>query len=95
VKFHQAASRFALVGVFVARFAKTVRVAVTGAGACAFRVKALEDALARKFTADSCTGVKVAATALNTDIHGSAAYRAHLIPVLAARAVETARGPAE
>jgi len=95
VKFRQAASRFALVGVFVARFGKAVRVAVTGAGPCAFRAKGLEDALARKFAPDSCTGVTVAAAALNMDIHGSAAYRAHLIPVLAARAVAMARGSAE
>ena len=92
VKFRQPASRFALVGVFVAQSGKTVRVAVTGAGACAFRAPALEEALARKFAPESCDGISVASRALNADIHGSADYRAHLIPVLARRAVQQALG---
>jgi carbon-monoxide dehydrogenase medium subunit len=87
VKFKQPASRFALVGVFVAKTAGGVRVAVTGAGPCAFRVKALEDALAKNFAPSACDGVTVPAQGLNSDIHGSAEYRAHLIPVLAKRAV--------
>ncbi|MCK6428162.1 MAG: xanthine dehydrogenase family protein subunit M [Burkholderiaceae bacterium] len=90
VKFKQPASRFALVGVFVARTAGGVRVAVTGAGPCVFRVKALEDALAKKFAPESCDGITVPATGLNSDIHGSAEYRAQLIPVLARRAVAAA-----
>ncbi len=90
VKFKQPASRFALVGVFVAKTGGGVRVAVTGAGACVFRVKALEDALAKKFAPESCDGIKVPAAGLNSDIHGSAEYRAHLIPVLARRAVAAA-----
>ncbi len=90
VKFVQPASRFALVGVFVAQTAGGVRVAVTGAGSSVFRAKALEDALARSFTADAAKAVKMPATGLNSDIHGSAAYRAHLIPVLTARAVTAA-----
>jgi carbon-monoxide dehydrogenase medium subunit len=90
VKFKQPASRFALVGVMVAKTAGGVRVAVTGAGACAFRVKALEDALAKKFAPESCDGITVPASGLNGDIHGSAEYRAHLIPVLAKRAVAQA-----
>lgn len=92
VKFKQPASRFALVGVFVAKTGSGVRVAVTGAGPCVFRVKALEDALANKFAPASCDGIKVPATGLNSDIHGSAEYRAHLIPVLAKRAVAAALG---
>lgn len=92
VKFPQPASRFALVGVFVARAAGGVRVAASGAGPCAFRVTALEQALTRSFTPQACEGVRVAAETLNSDIHGSAEYRAHLIPVLAARAVRQILG---
>ena len=87
LKFKQPASRFALVGVFVAKTGGGVRVAVTGAGPCVFRVKALEDRLAAKFAPESCDGVSVPATGLNTDLHASAEYRAHLITVLAKRAV--------
>jgi len=87
VKFAQPASRFALVGVFVAQTASGVRVAVTGAGPSVFRAKALEDALAKTFNADTAKAVKNGAAGLNTDIHGSAEYRAHLISVLASRAV--------
>lgn len=92
VKFRQPASRFALVGVFVARTAKSVRVAVTGAGACAFRVKALEEALTKSFTPESCDRITVPANGLNADIHGSAEYRAHLIPILTRRCVQKALG---
>lgn len=90
VKFVQPASRFALVGVFVAQTAGGVRVAVTGAGSSVFRAKPLEEALARSFTADAAKAVKMPATGLNSDLHGSAEYRAHLISVLAARAVAAA-----
>jgi carbon-monoxide dehydrogenase medium subunit len=88
VKFKQPASRFAIVGVFVAKTASGVRVAVTGAGACVFRVKALEDALAKNFSPAACDGISVPATGLNSDLHGSAEYRASLIPLLAKRALE-------
>jgi carbon-monoxide dehydrogenase medium subunit len=91
-KFKQPASHFALVGVFVARFGKQVRVAVTGAGAHAFRVTALEQALAKRFAPESCDGARVSADGLNADLHGSAAYRAHLIPLLARQAVQQATG---
>jgi len=87
-KFPQPASRFALVGVFVARTGNDVRVAVTGAGPCAFRATALEEALARSFTPEACDGVRMISDSLSADIHGSAEYRAHLIPVLARRAVQ-------
>jgi carbon-monoxide dehydrogenase medium subunit len=90
VKFPQPASRFALVGVFVAQTGAGVRVAVTGAGPSVFRAKAIEDALAKSFTADAAKGVGVPASGLNNDIHGSAEYRAHLVPVLASRAVAAA-----
>lgn len=92
VKFRQPASRFALVGVFVAQIGKTVRVAVTGAGSCAFRVKVFEDALARRFEPQACDGISVSTAALNNDIHGSAEYRGHLIPLLVRRAVQKALG---
>jgi carbon-monoxide dehydrogenase medium subunit len=86
-KFKQPASRFSLVGVFVSKGAKGVRVAVTGAGPCAFRVADLEKRLAANYTAAALAGASVKADGLNSDLHGSAEYRAALIPVLAARAV--------
>ncbi len=91
IKFRQPASHYALVGVFVARFDSGVRVAVTGASACAFRVSALEQALSAHWAPEAARAVKVDAGALNSDLHASAQYRAHLIPVLAARAVMQAR----
>jgi carbon-monoxide dehydrogenase medium subunit len=90
VKFPQPASRFALVGVFVAQTAGGVRVAVTGAAPSVHRSKALEEALAKSFTADAARTVKINAAGLNGDLHGSPAYRAHLVTVLAARAVTAA-----
>jgi carbon-monoxide dehydrogenase medium subunit len=91
-KFVQPASRFALVGVFVAVLADgAVRVAVTGAGPGVFRAAAIEAALAGSFTAEAAEGVSISADGLNTDMHGSAEYRAALVPVLAGRAVTAAR----
>ena len=90
MKFVQPASRFALVGVFVAQTAGGVRVAVTGAAAGVFRAKPLEDALAKSFTADAAKAVRMSAASLNNDLHGSPEYRAHLISVMAARAVAAA-----
>ncbi len=87
-KFKQPASRFSLVGVFVSKGPAGVRVAVTGAGAGGvFRAKELEDKLAGNFSAAALAGAKVGADGLNSDLHGSAEYRAALIPVLAARAI--------
>jgi aerobic carbon-monoxide dehydrogenase medium subunit len=87
-KFANPASRFALVGVFVAQAANgDVRVAVTGAAPSVFRASAIEDALRQSFTPVAAKGVKMDADGLNTDLHGSAEYRAHLISVMAARAV--------
>jgi aerobic carbon-monoxide dehydrogenase medium subunit len=86
-KFPNPASRYAIVGVFVAKSAAGVRVAVTGAGPCVFRVPEMEQALAKSFTADAIKAVKVSASNLNSDIHASSEYRAHLINVMARRAV--------
>ncbi len=90
MKFDQPASRYALVGVFVAKTAGGVRVAVTGAAASVFRWKEAEAALSKNFAAASLDGVKASADGLNSDIHGSAEYRAHLIGVMAKRAVAAA-----
>src|SRR4051812_9666357 len=90
MKFPNPASRYAMVGVFVAKTAGGVRVAVTGAGSSVFRVKAMEDALAKNFSADAIKDIKVPADGLNSDIHGSAEYRAHLVTVMARRAVDQA-----
>ncbi|MBI2977425.1 MAG: xanthine dehydrogenase family protein subunit M [Rhodospirillales bacterium] len=90
-KFLHPASRFALVGVFVARTKSGVRVAVTGAGPCVFRETVLEQALTRTFAANAVKNIDIDASNLNSDIHGSAEYRAHLVGVLAARAVAKAR----
>lgn len=90
-KFRNQASRYALVGVFVARRPSDVRVAVTGAGGDGvFRITEFEEALKKRFSPKSLDGVTVSAEGLNSDIHGSAEYRAHLIGVLARRAVEAA-----
>jgi aerobic carbon-monoxide dehydrogenase medium subunit len=92
-KFRNQASRYALVGVFVAKRGSDIRVAVTGAGSNGvFRVKAFEEALKKRFAPKSLEGLTVPATGLNGDIHGSAEYRAHLIAVLARRAVAEAVG---
>ncbi|MGN5478793.1 FAD binding domain-containing protein [Cupriavidus basilensis] len=90
IKFRNPASRFALVGVMVARTGGNVRVAVTGAADSVFRCQPLEQALSANFTPAAAKAVKVDPSRLNADLHASAEYRAHLIPVLAARAVEAA-----
>ncbi len=86
-KLRQAASRFALVGVFVAQRSDGVRVAVTGAGACVFRVPAAEAALAHHFDPTVLDGIAIDPSGLNTDIHATAVYRAHAAIELARRAV--------
>jgi len=90
MKFKNPASRFAIVGVFVADFGGNVRVGVTGAGACAFRQADMEKALAAKFAPESVANIKVKPDGLNSDLHASPEYRAHLITVMAKRAVEAA-----
>ena len=90
MKFKNPASRYAIVGVFVADFGSGVRVAVTGAGPCAFRVAQMEKALAGRFAPESVADIKVPEKGLNSDLHAKADYRAHLITVMARRAVEAA-----
>jgi carbon-monoxide dehydrogenase medium subunit len=87
LKFRQPASRFALVGVLVAQTDGGVRVAVTGGGNGVFRHAGLEQALAKSFTQAAAAGVKIDPGQLSADLHGSAAYRANLVSVLAQRAV--------
>ena len=92
MKFRNPASRFAIVGVFVAQVADgSVRVAVTGAGSSGvFRVKAMEEALAKSWSPEALKSIAIPAADLNTDIHASAEYRAHLVTVMAQRAVAAA-----
>jgi len=91
-KFRNPASRYAIVGVFVAKTAGGVRVAVTGAGQNGvFRHTAMEQALTANFSPDVIAGIVTPADGLNSDIHASAEYRAHLIGVMARRAVAKAR----
>jgi aerobic carbon-monoxide dehydrogenase medium subunit len=92
-KFRNQASRFALVGVFVSKRGSEIRVAVTGAGSNGvFRVKSFEEALKKRFSPKSLEGMTIPADGMNSDIHGSAEYRAHLVSVLARRAVAEAIG---
>jgi carbon-monoxide dehydrogenase medium subunit len=92
-KFRNQASRFALVGVFVAKRGSEIRVAVTGAGSNGvFRVPSFEEALKKRFSPKSLEGLTIPADGMNSDIHGSAEYRAHLVGVLARRAVADAIG---
>ena len=90
VKYRQPASRFALVGVFVAQTAAGVRVAVTGAKGHVFRATEIEAALAKSFTPEAAKGVKMPTTDINSDMHGTAEYRAAMISVMASRAVAAA-----
>ncbi len=88
-KFPNPASRYALVGVYVAKLKKEVRVAVTGAGSCVFRSKELESALSKNFSSSSIDNVSISNKGLNSDIHASPEYRSHLIKVMTRKAVSS------
>ena len=92
VKFPNPASRYAMVGVFVADGGDGARVAVTGAGSGVFRQTAMEAALSSDFSSQAISGISQSADGLNADIHGTAEYRAHLVGVMASRAVDAANG---
>lgn len=91
-KFPNPASRYAMTGVFVAKTKDGVRLSVTGAGPCVFRVAEMEAALAANFAPAAVENIRIDPTDLNSDIHGSAEYRANLVTVMAKRAVTQALG---
>ena len=88
-KFPNPASRYAVVGVYVAKLKKEVRAAITGAGNCVFRSKELESTLSSNFSTSAIEGLNVSSKGLNSDIHASAEYRAHIIKVMAKKAVSS------
>ena len=88
-KFPNPASRYAVVGVYVAKLKKEVRVAVTGAGSCVFRSKELESALSSNFSSSAIDSASISNKGLNSDLHASAEYRAHIIKVMAKKAVSS------
>ncbi len=90
MKFPNPASRYAIVGVFLSQIGRDVRVAVTGAGPCVFRIEEMESALAADFSPEVIDGMTISADDLNSDIHASAEYRAHLVSVMVRRAVAKA-----
>ena len=86
-KYPNPASRYAIVGVYVAKFKKEVRVAITGAASCVYRSKVLEEVLSKNFESSKIDNINISSHSLNTDIHASAEYRAHIIKVMAKKAV--------
>ena len=88
-KYPNPASRYAVVGVYVAKLKNEVRVAITGAGNCVFRCKPLEDSLSNNFSPASIDKTSISSKGLNSDIHASAEYRAHIIKVMAKKAVSS------
>ncbi len=91
VKFPNPASRYAIVGIYVAKLKKEVRVAVTGVESCVFRCKKLEGVLSGDFSPSSIDKISISSKGFNADIHASAGYRANLIVVLAKKAVTNAK----
>jgi len=88
-KFPNPASRYAIVGVYVAKLKKEVRVAITGVESHVFRCKKIEDALSSNFSPSAIDSVNISSKGFNTDIHASADYRAHIIKVMAKKAVSS------
>jgi len=88
-KFSNPASRYAVVGVYIAKLKNGVRVAVTGVESCVFRCKKLEDALTSNFSPSAIDNVSISSKGFNSDIHASAEYRAHIIKVMAKKAVSS------
>jgi len=88
-KFPNPASRYAIVGVYVSKLKKEIRVAVTGVESCVFRCNKLEDALTNNFSALAIDNVNISSKGFNSDIHASAEYRAHIIKVMAKKAVSS------
>jgi len=88
-KYPNPASRYAIVGTFVAKFKKETRVAITGAGSCVFRSKEIESALSSNFSPSAIDNVNISSKGLNTDIHASAEYRAHIIKVMTRKAISS------
>jgi len=88
LKFPNPASRYATVGVMISRSADAVRVAITGAAPCVFRSTAMEQALAANFSAEALAGISLSPDDMNSDIHASAEYRAHLCSVMARRVMQ-------
>jgi carbon-monoxide dehydrogenase medium subunit len=86
-KFPNPASRYSVVGAFVAKTKDGIRVAITGAGPTVFRVSEMEQALTSSFNADAISNISVSADNLNGDLHATAEYRAHLIGVMVKRAI--------
>ena len=87
-KYPNPASRYALVGVYVAKLKKGIRVAITGVESCVFRCKKLEEALTNNFSASAINNVNISSKGFNSDIHASAEYRAHIIKVMTKKAVD-------
>ena len=91
-KFPNPASRYAIVGVFVSSLTTNVRVSITGAASCVFRQLDYENVLSRSFLTPDLAHINIPSDELNTDLHASAEYRAHLIHIMTCRAVASANG---
>ncbi len=87
-KYPNPASRYAIVGVYVAKHKKGVNVAVTGAKSCVYNEKNLKQALSKSFSSSVLDNVRISSSGMNSDIHASAEYRANMVKVFAKKAVE-------